>query len=136
LLRVGKRRLDVSGSEVKAEEYLSVVYESTHRARKSASALYRLFVSIVERRETAILACVVAVFQLANILMGRRASFAQRDFSSYYVWGVALRRHINPYTANLDPLARELGVFIKAGAKANYPPTFVLLWEPWHFLDQ
>jgi hypothetical protein len=36
----------------------------------------------------------------------------------YYVWGAALRRHIDPYTANLDPLARELGVFIKAGAKA------------------
>jgi hypothetical protein len=54
-------------------------------AQKPIPTLYRLFVSIVERRETAILACVVAVFQLANILMGRRASFAQRDFSSYYV---------------------------------------------------
>jgi len=97
-------------------------------------ALYRLFVSIAERREAAILACAVAVFQLANILIRRRGSFAERDFSSFYVWGAALRRHINPYTANLDPLARELGVFIKAGTKTNYPPTFILLWEPLTFL--
>jgi Glycosyltransferase family 87 len=103
-------------------------------ARKPIPALHRLFVSIAERRETAILACTLALFQLARILIGRRGAFDKRDFSYYYVWGAALRRHIDPYTANLDPLARELGVFIKAGAKANYPPTFVLLWEPLAFL--
>jgi hypothetical protein len=99
-------------------------------ARKPIPALYRLLVSIAERRETAILACALALFALARILIGRRGSFDKRDFSYYYVWGAALRRHIDPYTANLDPLARELGVFIKAGARANYPPTFIMLWEP------
>lgn len=113
-----------------AERDLSVVHESARQARKPVSALYGLLVSIAERRETAIFACALALFQLARILLGRQGSFAQRDFTSYYVWGVALSRHINPYTANLDPLARELGLFIRQGAGANYPPTFIMLWEP------
>jgi len=116
------------------ERYLPVTRESEHQSRKPASALYRLFVSIAERRETAIVACVLALFQFARILIGRQGSFAERDFSSYYVWAVALHRHIDPYTANLDALARELGVLIKEGARANYPPTFIMFWEPLAFL--
>jgi hypothetical protein len=117
-----------------AERYLSVVDESEHEARKPVSALYRWLVSIAQRRETAIVACALALFQLARILLGRLDSFTERDFSSYYVWAVALHRHINPYTADLNPLARELGVLIKEGARANYPPTFIMFWEPLAFL--
>jgi hypothetical protein len=113
-----------------AEKYSTVIHESADQARKPVSALYRLFVSIAERRETAIVACALALLELVRILLGRRGSFAERDFSSYYVWGAALRRHINPYTTNLDPLARQLGVVIKEGANANYPPTFIMFWEP------
>lgn len=113
-----------------AEKYSTVIHESADEARKPVSALYRLFVSIAERPETAIVACALALFQFVRMLLARRDSYAERDFSSYYVWGAALRRHIDPYTTNLDPLARQLGVHIKAGATANYPPTFIMLWEP------
>lgn len=113
-----------------SERYPIAVDESAPDARKPVSTLYRLLVSIAQRRETALVICVLALFQLARILLGRKDSFAERDFSSYYVWAVALYRHINPYTADLTPLAGELGVHIRDGATANYPPTFIMVWQP------
>ena len=62
------------------------------------------------------------------------------DFSAYYVWSRLLRSGINPYITNGEPFARAWGMSIldrtnPAALLANYPPTFLLLFEPLTWLS-
>jgi hypothetical protein len=59
-----------------------------------------------------------------------RARSNQLDFSHYYVSALALRKGLDPYTTRLETLARPLGLDLKAVTVGNYPPTFLLCFEP------
>jgi hypothetical protein len=50
------------------------------------------------------------------------------DFSHYYLSALAMRAGLNPYTTDLRPLGRVLG--IEGIEHATYPPAFLLCFEP------
>lgn len=52
------------------------------------------------------------------------------DYSIYYSSALAMRQGVNPYTADLTPLARRLGFDLGKINHATDPPTFVLCFEP------
>jgi hypothetical protein len=54
----------------------------------------------------------------------------QYDFSLYYVWSYALRHGTDPYATDLGPLGQRLGLHTGIFRHANYPASFVLLFEP------
>ncbi len=56
--------------------------------------------------------------------------FHRYDFSLYYVWSYAMRHGINPYATDLGPLGASLGLDVGVIRHANYPASFVLLFEP------
>ncbi len=56
------------------------------------------------------------------------------DFSSFYVWAWTLRHNIDPYHTFLMPYAARLHVNIGVIAFADYPPTFLLMFEPLTYL--
>jgi alpha-1,2-mannosyltransferase len=65
------------------------------------------------------------------LLIGSRAR--KPDFIIYFVWAWALRHGASPYVAeNLKLVGHTLGVPYLV---ANYPPLFILLFEPMTLLD-
>jgi alpha-1,2-mannosyltransferase len=52
------------------------------------------------------------------------------DFSPFYYCAYALRVGINPYSADVLPLATQLGLMNNGVFRAEYPPTFILCFEP------
>jgi len=56
------------------------------------------------------------------------------DFSSFYLWAWTLRHHIDPYQTWLFTYAKTLNVNIGVIGHADYPPTFLLMFEPLTFL--
>lgn len=57
------------------------------------------------------------------------------DYSIYYTSGLAMRRGMNAYTADLTPLARSVGFDLGKINHATDPPTFVLCLEPLSLLS-
>jgi hypothetical protein len=64
------------------------------------------------------------------MLAGLRARENQLDFSHYYASALALRQGLNPYTADQQPLANQAGLDLAGINRADYPPTFLLCFEP------
>jgi len=62
----------------------------------------------------------------------------QLDFSTFWLGAWAMRHHVNPYKYDLTLAAYRLKVVIGPVRRANYPPTFFLLFyplshlAPWH----
>ncbi len=54
----------------------------------------------------------------------------QIDFSHYYTSALLLREGVNPYRVDLTSKASELGLNVGDVARATYPPTFLLGFEP------
>ncbi|HUA35336.1 MAG TPA: glycosyltransferase family 87 protein [Candidatus Binataceae bacterium] len=81
------------------------------------------------RRDVAIIAAALALIELCYIIYLRRPLIIGLDFSSYYTWAFAIRRHLNPYRGDLTPLASRLGLSIGTVLRTNYPPTTLLLFE-------
>ena len=81
------------------------------------------------RRDVAIVAAAIAFSELCYIVYLHRPLVIGLDFSSYYVWAFALRKHINPYRGDLTPLATRLNLSIGTVIRTNYPPTALLLFE-------
>lgn len=52
------------------------------------------------------------------------------DYSIYYSSALAMREGINPYVADLTPMAHRLGFDLGKINHATDPPTFVLCFEP------
>lgn len=81
------------------------------------------------RKSVALVFGVAAAFYCAAMAIRLHTQWYDLDFSHYYCWALALRTGIDPYTADLVPMAARLG--LKTGAfRANYPPTFLLCFEP------
>lgn len=56
--------------------------------------------------------------------------FERADFSSYYIWAYAARHNLNPYTVDFEPIAASLHLRTEGMDHADYPPTFILMFEP------
>ncbi|HUA35337.1 MAG TPA: glycosyltransferase family 87 protein [Candidatus Binataceae bacterium] len=89
------------------------------------------FWQIVNRPEAAALAIVVAIiWAYRAIWIERPLDIIRLDFSCYYTWAIAARRHINAYQNDLTLLGLHNGAIIGPVTRSNYPPTFLLLSEP------
>jgi hypothetical protein len=93
--------------------------------------------SLLDNPYVAAILCAAAVLWIAWTLADARTLFNQvgfrgdqNDFACYYTWAYAMREGINPYTADLRELALKLGLAMDQFARADYPPTFILLLEP------
>lgn len=81
------------------------------------------------RKSVALVFGVAVVLYCAALGIRLHTRWYELDFSAYYYWAYALRTGIDPYSADLVSLAARLG--LSTGAfRANYPPTFILFFEP------
>ncbi len=65
----------------------------------------------------------------ALLIFGQvRGRVTHWDFSHYYSSALAMRAGLNPYTTDLRPLGRALG--IEGIDHATYPPALLLCFEP------
>jgi len=69
-----------------------------------------------------------AILHAALIFGQIRGRVTHWDFSHYYLSALAMRTGLNPYTTDLRPLGRALG--IEGIEHATYPPAFLLCFEP------
>ncbi len=83
-------------------------------------------------RRPAILAVIwiCALLMLAGTLTRMPAQWRGRDFSNYYLSVSALRRGIDPYSADLTPIAAALGLDTGGLTHASETPPFLLCFEP------
>ncbi len=81
------------------------------------------------RKSVALVFGVAAALYCAAIGIRLHTRWYDLDFSVYYYWAYALRTGIDPYSTDLVPLAARLGLLTGA-FRANYPPTFILCFEP------
>jgi hypothetical protein len=72
-------------------------------------------------------AVVICVVILVKAMPGRADKW---DYSIYYSSALAMREGMNPYTADLTPLARSLGLELGKINHATDPPTFVVCFVP------
>src|SRR5690242_14800486 len=70
---------------------------------------------------------VICVVILVKAMPGRADKW---DYSIYYSSAMAMREGMNPYTADLTPLARTLGLELGKINHATDPPTFVMCFVP------
>jgi Glycosyltransferase family 87 len=52
------------------------------------------------------------------------------DFSNFYLSARILARGLDPYTTDLRPLAASLNMDVGNFSRFDYPPTFILMFEP------
>jgi len=81
----------------------------------------------------AIAAIVAAAIRLFWILR-RVLPEPALDFSNFYLWAWAIRHNIDPYGPDLTPYADRLGISITPIPHSNYPPTFLLAFEPFSWM--
>jgi alpha-1,2-mannosyltransferase len=72
-------------------------------------------------------AVAIYVLILIRAMPGRAAKW---DYSIYYSSALAMREGMNPYTADLTPLAHSLGFELDRINHATDPPTFVMCFVP------
>ncbi len=72
----------------------------------------------------------MALLYAFGMLRNTTRGFDRADFSCYYSWARAARENLNPYTADLEPTAARFHLNMEGMEGADYPPTFILLFEP------
>ena len=86
----------------------------------------------------AVVAAIGAAIRLFWIVYINCPPNVQLDFSSFYLFALAMRHHLNPYQLDMTLYAARHNVLIGTILRANYPPTFYLMLEPlthltpWH----
>lgn len=73
---------------------------------------------------------ITAFAYAGKIFFVARENIDRLDFSHYYTSSYMLRRGMDPYAADLVPIARALGFETPDVTHATNPPTLVLLLEP------
>ncbi|MGD0073500.1 MAG: glycosyltransferase family 87 protein [Candidatus Binataceae bacterium] len=81
--------------------------------------------------------CLAAIVPILITLNDMRTRFSvdgflcgANDFPCYYVWAWAIRDGVNAYTTDLRETAFTLGLAMHHLHRADYPPTFILMMEP------
>jgi hypothetical protein len=83
-----------------------------------------------QQKTIAIGLCVLAFFRTCQTLWNIRDHYTDWDFSHYYTPALAARLHLNPYTTDLTDLANTLHLHIGTINHGDYPPTFIVCFEP------
>jgi hypothetical protein len=97
--------------------------ESGRRAITGAGLAFGL-----TRPNILVLLCIGTLLHVGVAVAQGAARRHQWDFSHYYVSALAMRNGINPYTTDLRPLGRQLG--LEGIARATDTPFFLLCFEP------
>lgn len=74
--------------------------------------------------------CIAAVLNLGFVFARLPAQEHRLDFSIYYAAATALRAGVNPYTTDLHPLSRSLGLDIGDQSHIADTPSFLFAFEP------
>ncbi len=105
--------------------------------RKRPLTLRGFVASSLNNWYVAAILCGAALLWTASTLAGARTHFneagwlcGETDFACYYTWAYAMANGVNPYTSDLRDTALKLGVTIDRQNRADYPPTFLLCFEP------
>lgn len=119
------------------------------QSRSERSVLGRNLVQLLSRPAVAAALLVLALSYMAFVLVKLKSRVGQWDFSFYYVWSLAVRRGLDPYSARLPSLAatlhlsasdlqlRQRNPSVQGCGPYQftvYPPTFLLLFEPFTLL--
>ena len=99
------------------------------------SELKSKLAALVRSWPLAAVAVTAAALRLVDLVYDATPRIPRLDFSGFYVWAWAMRRQIDPYQVDLTPYAQTLHIQIDAILRANYPPTFILLFEPFTHLE-
>src|SRR6266849_10152171 len=78
---------------------------------------------------------VTSAVYIAALLLSTQRHFRSSDFAIYYVWALGMRKGLDVYTTDLSSLAASVGLDMGHWTKANYPPTFILCFEPLSLLS-
>lgn len=97
------------------------------QVKSSASA--NAMTAVVGRPWIVAILSVMALWYAVDGLRTARG-FDRADFSCYYLWARAARENRNPYTVDFEPMAAALHLHTDGMDHADYPPTFILLFEP------
>ena len=68
---------------------------------------------------------------IISVLPGREKAF---DFSVFYCAGIAFQHHIDPYTADLSPIAYRLGIDLRRQIHTGDTPPAILLFQPFSLI--
>ena len=89
---------------------------------------------LLNERALAIALGALTLVTFAHLLDTLSARSHQMDFSQWYVSARAFHNGVDLYRTSLGPLAAGLNMSLGQYDYANYPPTFILLFEPLSWL--
>lgn len=134
-IKVNGKRLTYSG-ELKPLRFFSRI-EAVGMATSKSTASEREVnapLPILSRPLTVAMLWLGASFISFAIMIELPARSHDIDFSHYYASAFALRNGLDPYAADLAPIAHRFGLDIADIRRATYPRTFVLCFEPFTLL--
>ena len=75
--------------------------------------------------------CLLVLFALGYLVFLHSRIYTRRnDFSAVYLWAAAAQAKLDPYVDDLRWLEQKLGIDANGNGRANYPPTFIVLFQP------
>lgn len=92
--------------------------------------------SSFDRRDNLLAAvlCVCALLYVAAWLRILPSRAIHTDFSQFYVSALLMRNHQDTYNTDIHAVGAAMGLDTANIDQANYPPTFLMLFEPLTFL--
>lgn len=78
----------------------------------------------------AVVLCACALIYLAAWLRILPKRAIHSDFSQFYVSALLMRNHQDTYNTDIHSVGASLGLDTANIAQANYPPTFLMIFEP------
>src|SRR5713226_1408829 len=93
-------------------------------------AAVRKIAELAQTRSMAAVVALTAVTYCIALAIRLQTRWYDLDFSAYYYWAYALRTGTDPYSTDLQPLAARLGLMSGGITHSDYPPTFILFFEP------
>jgi hypothetical protein len=90
----------------------------------------RKLAEFAQTRSMAVVVALTAVTYCIALAIRLQTRWYDLDFSAYYYWAYAMRTGIDPYSTDLQPLATRLGLMTGGITHSDYPPTFILFFEP------
>lgn len=91
--------------------------------------------TMLTRPRSVLALSVTSAVYIAALLLSTQRHFRSSDFAIYYVWALGMRKGLDVYTTDLSSLAAGVGLDMGHWTKANYPPTFILCFEPLSLLS-
>ncbi len=94
----------------------------------------QILAALMRSWTAAAIAVIAAAVHLRTVIRQTAPAIPALDFSNFYIWAWAMRHQIDPYRINLTPYADMLHIHIFPIVHSDYPPTFLLMFEPLTFI--